>query len=427
EINLLSQLKHPNIVQYYGSETLEDAFYIYLEYVPGGSIFKLLREFGPLPEPVIKIYTRQILSGLAYLHSKNTVHRDIKGANLLADTYGKIKLADFGMAKHINGSSAPLSLKGSPYWMAPELIMPKNTGHDLITPKNTGHDLAVDIWSLGCTVIEMAMGKPPWSEYEGAAAMFKVFKSEVPSIPDTLSAEGKEFIRCCLHRNPAERPTASQLLDHPFVRNSNQQDSDPLASATSRIKYLNLMHSPREKNVNTSDCASIHPGNGKQHQLPSENIYSQIGTSTRSSNLLLSPRSTLEAYSSLSPPHSNITTGGILSGNVGNRFLSSVTNEVPIMVQSSLCERVGTVGMVNIAGHSEFSTDHNWNSPFIRTPEGSPKRRDYIHDDIMQINVSRRLHEFEEDYGKNNDASRFVREIIPQWPLRTPGYPTVYP
>uniref|UniRef100_A0A0C9S3I4 mitogen-activated protein kinase kinase kinase n=1 Tax=Wollemia nobilis TaxID=56998 RepID=A0A0C9S3I4_9CONI len=413
EINLLSRLEHPNIVQYYGSETLEDAFYIYLEYVPGGSIYNLLQNYGELSEPVIKIYTRQILSGLAYLHSMNTVHRDIKGANLLVDTLGKIKLADFGMAKHINGPATPLSLKGSPYWMAPEVI----------TQKNTGHDLAVDIWSLGCTVIEMATGKPPWSEYEGAAAMFKVFRSEVPPIPDSLSPGGREFIRCCLKRNPAERPTASQLLDHPFVRNASQQDSDPLASPTSRIGSLNVVHSPWEKNTNASDSTgiSLNSGNGKQHQLPSEYFHPQIGTSTRSSNPQLSPRSTLEAVSSLSPPRSNVATGGAFPGNVANGLPSSVTNEGPSTVRSSLHGRLGAVGTMNIVAQSEFSSDYNWNLPFIRTPEGSPRRWDYIPD------IGRRPHEFEEDNSRNHDPSRFVREIAPQWPLRTPAYPTVYP
>ncbi|PKI50740.1 hypothetical protein CRG98_028882 [Punica granatum] len=100
EITLLSRLQHPNIVQYYGSETVDDKLYIYLEYVSGGSIYKILQEYGQLGELAIRSYTQQILSGLAYLHAKNTVHRDIKGANILVDPNGRVKLADFGMAKH---------------------------------------------------------------------------------------------------------------------------------------------------------------------------------------------------------------------------------------------------------------------------------------------------------------------------------------
>lgn len=211
EISLLSRLQHPNIVRYYGSETVEDKLYIYLEFVSGGSIHKLLQEYGQFGEQAIRNYTKQILLGLAYLHATNTVHRDIKGANILVDPKGRVKLADFGMAKHINGQECPFSLKGSPYWMAPEVI--KNS---------SGCNLAVDIWSLGCTVLEMATSKPPWGEYEGIAAMFKIGNSkELPPIPDHLSEEGKDFIRQCLQRDPSSRPTAVDLLQHSFVRSAS--------------------------------------------------------------------------------------------------------------------------------------------------------------------------------------------------------------
>ncbi|WVZ10476.1 hypothetical protein V8G54_015006 [Vigna mungo] len=184
EIKVLSQLKHPNIVQYFGSEIVEDKFYIYLEYVHPGSMNKYVREHcGAITEWVLRSFTRHILSGLAYLHSKKTIHRDIKGANLLVDSAGVVKLADFGMAKHLTGHVADLSLKGSPYWMAPELMQ-------AVVQKDNSVEVAfaVDIWSLGCTIIEMFTGKPPWSDYEGAAAMFKVM-TDTPPIPETLSAE----------------------------------------------------------------------------------------------------------------------------------------------------------------------------------------------------------------------------------------------
>ncbi|XP_042474442.1 mitogen-activated protein kinase kinase kinase YODA-like [Zingiber officinale] len=220
EISLLSRLQHPNIVQYYGSEMIDDKLYIYLEYVSGGSIHKLLQDYGQFGEPAIRSYSQQILSGLAYLHAKNTVHRDIKGANILVDPNGRVKLADFGMAKHITGQSCPLSFKGSPYWMAPEVIKNSN-----------GCNLAVDIWSLGCTVLEMATSKPPWSQYEGIAAMFKIGNSkELPKIPDHLSDDGKDFIRHCLQREPSNRPTASELLQHPFVKNASSIEKSPICS-----------------------------------------------------------------------------------------------------------------------------------------------------------------------------------------------------
>lgn len=233
EIKLLSNLQHPNIVQYFGSEIVEDRFFIYLEYVHPGSINKYIRDHGggTMTESVVRNFTRHILSGLAYLHSKKTVHRDIKGANLLVDASGVVKLADFGMAKHLTGQRADLSLKGSPYWMAPELmqaVMQKDSNPDLA--------FAVDIWSLGCTIIEMFTGKPPWSEFEGAAAMFKVMRDS-PPVPESMSPEGKEFLRLCFKRNPAERPTASMLLEHRFLKNSVQSTS-PRNSDVSNCSHL---------------------------------------------------------------------------------------------------------------------------------------------------------------------------------------------
>ncbi|XP_020215565.1 mitogen-activated protein kinase kinase kinase 3 [Cajanus cajan] len=228
EINLLNHLSHPNIVQYYGSELVEESLSVYLEYVSGGSIHKLLQEYGPFKEPVIQNYTRQIVSGLAYLHGRNTVHRDIKGANILVDPNGEIKLADFGMAKHINSSASMLSFKGSPNWMAPEVVMNTN-----------GYSLPVDIWSLGCTIIEMATSKPPWSHYEGVAAIFKIGNSkDMPEIPEHLSNEAKSFIKLCLQRDPLARPTAQKLLDHPFIRDQSATKAANVSITGEAFTYM---------------------------------------------------------------------------------------------------------------------------------------------------------------------------------------------
>ncbi|XP_061346831.1 mitogen-activated protein kinase kinase kinase 3-like [Gastrolobium bilobum] len=228
EINLLSHFSHPNIVQYYGSELVEESLSVYLEYVSGGSIHKLLQEYGSFKEPVIQNYTRQIVSGLAYLHGRNTVHRDIKGANILVDPNGEIKLADFGMAKHINSSASMLSFKGSPYWMAPEVVMNAN-----------GYSLPVDIWSLGCTILEMATSKPPWSQYEGVAAIFKIGNSkDMPEIPEHLSNDAKNFIKLCLNRDPLARPTALKLLDHPFIRDQSATKAANVSITRDAFPYM---------------------------------------------------------------------------------------------------------------------------------------------------------------------------------------------
>ncbi|KAL7210242.1 hypothetical protein ACSBR1_031748 [Camellia fascicularis] len=155
EVNLLENLSHPNIVGYLGTTRDEASLNILLEIVPGGSISSLLGKFGSFSESVIRMYTKQLLLGVEYLHRNGIMHRDIKGANILVDNKGCIKLADFGASKKVvelATMTGAKSMKGTSYWMAPEVIL------------QIGHSFSADIWSVGCTIIEMATGKPPWSQ-----------------------------------------------------------------------------------------------------------------------------------------------------------------------------------------------------------------------------------------------------------------------
>ncbi|XP_058089760.1 mitogen-activated protein kinase kinase kinase 3-like isoform X4 [Magnolia sinica] len=154
----------------------------------------------------------------------------------------------------ITSCTSVLSFKGSPYWMAPEVIM-----------NFSGYNLAVDIWSLGCTIIEMATSKPPWSQYEGVAAIFKIGNSkDIPDIPDHLSEEGKSFLRLCLQRDPSARPTAAQLLEHPFVRDQ----------ATAKFAKTNI-HSNRDTVQSSND--GTHMQNTIEFQSNRKNIPSLDG------------------------------------------------------------------------------------------------------------------------------------------------------
>ncbi|XP_024537915.1 mitogen-activated protein kinase kinase kinase 3 [Selaginella moellendorffii] len=354
EINMLSSLRHPNIVQYLGSEMLDDSLYIYLEFVSGGSIHKVLQEYGAFKEPVIRSYTQQILSGLQYLHSMNKVHRDIKGANILVDTNGEVKLADFGMAKHISSSSLVLSFKGSPYWMAPEVF------------KSNAQSYPVDIWSLGCTIIEMATGKPPWSQYEGIAAMFKIGNSkETPTIPDTLSPVAKEFIRLCLQRNPDDRPTASQLLEHPFVKflhDEHLPDGLPPLSPTFRSVVANLSHD-RGGQYHPRDLMSPVSSNSAY----TRSIYSSYGGLTPIITSGTSTPQTEEAPAGFAKDRYT------MASRVNGMHIRNEPRFTATAVSSP-----GTRSP-RAAQRSEFV----WNPPVQLTPDASPRR---MSSDILSTN-----------------------------------------
>ncbi|CAO2206767.1 unnamed protein product [Urochloa humidicola] len=210
EVRMLKNLSHPNIVRYIGTVREENTLNILLEFVPGGSIQSLLGRLGSFPEAVIRKYTKQLLHGLEYLHLNGIIHRDIKGANILVDNKGCIKLADFGASKQVEKlatATAAKTMKGTPYWMAPEVIV------------GSGHNCSADIWSVGCTVIEMATGKAPWShEYQEVSLLYYVGTTKShPPIPEHLSPEAKDFLLKCLQKEPEMRSAASDLLQHPFV------------------------------------------------------------------------------------------------------------------------------------------------------------------------------------------------------------------
>ena len=215
EIGFLRDLKHPNIVSYLGASTSADYLNIFLEYVPGGSIQTMLNSYGALREPLVRTFVRQIVDGLAYLHSQRIIHRDIKGANILVDNKGGIKISDFGISKKIEASNLlntaanhknRPSLQGSVFWMAPEVV------------KQTSYTAKADIWSLGCLVVEMMTGTHPFPDCSQLQAIFKIGGARVcPAIPDHASAEAKTFLAKTFEVEHAKRPDAAELVISPFL------------------------------------------------------------------------------------------------------------------------------------------------------------------------------------------------------------------
>jgi mitogen-activated protein kinase kinase kinase len=243
EISVLQGLDHPNIVQYYGLEPHRDKVYIFMEYCSRGSLAALL-EYGRIEdETVIQVYALQLVEGLAYLHEANIVHRDIKPENILLDHNGVIKFVDFGAAKiiakqgktvvaadHQDGGGQKNNPQGTPMYMAPEAI--RGTRHP-------GQRLgAIDIWSLGCVIGEMATGLRPWANLDNEfAIMYNIANGdgECPVLPssDQLSALGIDFLRRCFERDPARRASAAELLQHEWIQSIKVQLSlEPGTPAT---------------------------------------------------------------------------------------------------------------------------------------------------------------------------------------------------
>ncbi|KAK7502421.1 hypothetical protein BaRGS_00006374 [Batillaria attramentaria] len=211
EVQLLRNFQHERIVQYYGCQQDNDVLSIFIEFMPGGSVQDQLKQYGPLTETIARKYTRQVLEGLAFLHKNVIVHRDIKAANILRDTQGNVKLGDFGASKRLQVITSATGLKsvvGTPHWMAPEVI------------NGEGYGRKADVWSVGCALVEMLTGKPPFPNYEPMAAMFQIATSKHPKyeLPGNCSVHVRDFLMLTFQRSSHDRPSAEDLLKDKFVR-----------------------------------------------------------------------------------------------------------------------------------------------------------------------------------------------------------------
>ncbi|CAI2171283.1 20031_t:CDS:2 [Funneliformis geosporum] len=204
EIDLLKNLDHQNIVQYKGYAKTKEFLYIILEYCENGSLHNICKKFGKFPENLVAVYISQVLDGLLYLHDQGVIHRDIKGANILTTKEGLVKLADFGVATKTT-SLSDFTVVGSPYWMAPEII------------ELSGATTSSDIWSVGCVVIELMEGKPPYHHLDPMPALFRIVQDEHPPLPESASEAVKDFLLQCFQKDGNRRVSARRLLKHNWI------------------------------------------------------------------------------------------------------------------------------------------------------------------------------------------------------------------
>lgn len=206
EVRFLRQLKHKNTIDYKGCYLKEHTAWLVMEYCLGSASDIIEVHKKPLREEEISAICKDALQGLEYLHSLGRIHRDVKAGNILLTENGTVKLADFGSASMISPAN---SFVGTPYWMAPEVILAMDEGQ---------YDGKVDVWSLGITCIELGERKPPYFNMNAMSALYHIAQNDSPTLSGgEWSDVFRHFVNSCLQKNPADRPTAVNLLQHPFM------------------------------------------------------------------------------------------------------------------------------------------------------------------------------------------------------------------
>ncbi|XP_060791293.1 serine/threonine-protein kinase 10 [Neoarius graeffei] len=270
EIDILATCNHHYIVKLLDAFYYEQKLWIMIEFCPGGAVDAIMLELDRgLTEKQIQVICKQMLEGLVYLHGMKIIHRDLKAGNILLMLDGDIKLADFGVsAKNTKTLQRRDTFIGTPYWMAPEVVMCE-------TSKDAPYDYKADIWSLGITLIELAQIEPPHHELNPMRVLLKIAKSEPPTLdqPSKWSTNFKDFLKRALDKNPESRPTASQLLEHPFV--SSVKTNRPVMELVAEAK-AEVMEEMEEDSNEEADEDESHDITAPPGKDPSETSQTSL-------------------------------------------------------------------------------------------------------------------------------------------------------
>ncbi|KAH0613167.1 uncharacterized protein H6S33_009547 [Morchella sextelata] len=332
EIDLLKNLNHPNIVQYHGFVKTTDSLYIILEYCENGSLHSICKNFGKFPENLVGLYMTQVLHGLLYLHDQGVIHRDIKGANILTTKEGLVKLADFGVATRTTGLSDS-SVVGTPYWMAPEVI------------ELAGATTSSDIWSVGCTVVELLDGKPPYHKLASMQALFRIVNDDHPPLPEGASPAVRDFLMQCFQKDPNLRVSARKLLKHPWIVNAKRSDSvvrTPTTKYDEAVKSVQqwnaALQSPNAPKTTRPSVLSPNPPR-RTHVYSLEPGKGPLALRSRPTEAFMSPENTLEddnwdddfgsviSAAALQFPRNKIADGNIAGLQSFDRLKSFASND----------------------------------------------------------------------------------------------------
>lgn len=319
EIDILKEVEHKHIVNYFGCYVKEGALMIVMEYCAGGSLMDIMKVRKlTLNERQIGAVCYHTLRALKYLHRVKILHRDIKAANILVTEDGVGKLADFGVSARLTTTAQrQQSIVGSPYWMAPEVIA---------APKgDAGYSYSADIWSLGISAIEMAEGHPPYYDMLPLRVIFVIPSKPPPTLkkPEEFSQRFTEFLTACLVKDAEARQNATQLLKHSFIKRHKKDASSVIQQLVIESLPALIDHRKQAMNEDPSRGSSYLPGS-----------VVKVNTNTREASMISTGTSTGSVV---------VHTGGTNSGSVVYTRGAVEGGSVVISHLSDLAEKYGSV------------------------------------------------------------------------------------
>ncbi|GAB6030346.1 hypothetical protein CHUAL_006011 [Chamberlinius hualienensis] len=333
EIRFLRQLKHRNTIDYKGCYLKEHTAWLVMEYCLGSASDIIEVHKKPLKEEEIGAICQDVVCGLEYLHSLGKIHRDVKAGNILLTENGTVKLADFGSASIMCPAN---SFVGTPYWMAPEVILAMDEGQ---------YDGKVDVWSLGITCIELAERKPPYFNLNAMSALYHIAQNDSPSLSNAepWSDLFRKFVEFCLQKNPSDRPTSARLRTHQFLR-SNKNGCvilDLIHRTKAAVRELDNLNYRKMKKILMVDSHE----NEVQPDIEPDSAEDEMGGGDSSkSNSLTSTQS--------------VQSGGVSASSAG-----SSTNSLPL---ANVDDQSTTILLMGGASGSSYHQHHHNYPPSLK-------------------------------------------------------------